>query len=329
MRIFVFVKNFALIFMDWMRQGVKSCWYMFKFMIPISIVVKILQETGLIVHIGNALSPLMKLMGLPGEMGLVWASSMIGNIYGGLVAYLQIAPNLEQPLTIAQVTVLSTIILIAHTFLIELVVTQRAGAKILPMFIIRFGFGFLAGVLMYWTYHFLDVLQGYPEVINTVLMGKKDPTLLEWGITQLKSYGFLFLWITALIILLDILKRTGIIDKINGWLAPILRILGIGKDVIPITVIGMTLGLAYGGALIINGVNQDGLKKRDVLYALVLMAICHSIIEDSLLLMSVGAHYTGVFVFRIVFALIITYIFVKITSKWSEEKMAKWFYAKN
>ncbi|MDR1950843.1 MAG: hypothetical protein LBP96_01280, partial [Bacteroidales bacterium] len=161
-------------------------------MIPISIVVKILQETGMIVHIGNALAPLMKLMGLPGEMGLVWASAMIANIYGSLVAYLQIMPTLDNPLTIAQVTVLGTIILIAHTFLIELVVTQRAGAKVLPMFLIRFGFGFVVGIVMYWTYHLLGVLQGYPEVVNTILMGKKDPTLLEWGITQLKSYGFLF-----------------------------------------------------------------------------------------------------------------------------------------
>jgi hypothetical protein len=297
-------------------------------MIPISIVVKILQETGLIVYVGEALSPLMQLMGLPGEMGLVWASSMIANIYGALVAYLQIMPHLEEPLSIAQVTTLSTIILIAHTFFIELIVTQRAGAKILPMFVIRFGFGFIAGVLIYWTYHFLGVLQGTPETINTFLMGRKDPTLLEWGLNEIKNYGLLFVWITGLIIFLDILKRIGVIDKINSWLEPVLRMLGIGKDVIPITVVGMTLGLAYGGGLIINSVNRDGLKKRDVLYALVLMAICHSIIEDSLLLMSIGAHYTGVFIFRIGFALVVTYLFVKITSKWSEEKMERWFYAK-
>jgi hypothetical protein len=302
---------------------------MFKFMIPISIIVKILQDTGWIVYVGDALAPLMRLMGLPGEMGLVWASSMIANIYGGLVAYLQIMPTLEQPLTIAQVTVLGTIILIAHTFLIELIVTQRAGAKILPMFLLRFGFGFVAGVIVYWTYHFLGVLQGTPEVVNTILMGKKDPTLLEWGITQLKSYGFLFVWITALIILLDILKRIGAIEKINTFLEPVLKFLGIGKEVIPLTVVGMTLGLAYGGALIINEVKQNkNIKKRDVLYALVLMGICHSMIEDSLLLMSIGSHYTGVFVFRVAFALIVTFVFVKITQKWSDAKMAKWFYAK-
>jgi spore maturation protein SpmB len=323
------VKKISALIVDWLRQGIKTSWYMFKFMIPISVVVKILQETGLIVHVGNVLSPLMKLMGLPGEMGLVWASSMIANIYGSLIAYLQIVPMLENPLTIAQVTTLATIILIAHTFLIELVITQRAGAKIVPMFVIRFGFGFVAGVLVFWMYHFLGVLQDYPEVVNTLLMGKKDPTLLEWGLNELRNYGFIFLCVTGLIILLDILKRVGIINKINNLLEPVLRILGIGKDVIPITVVGMTLGLAYGGGLIINSVNRDGLKKRDVLYALFLMALCHSVIEDSLLLISIGAHYTGVFIFRICFALIITYIFVKITSKWSEEKMSRWFYAKN
>jgi hypothetical protein len=171
-------------------------------------------------------------------------------------------------------------------------------------------------------------LQGQPEVITTLLMGAKDPTLLQWGLNELKSYAFLFIWVPVLIILLDILKRTGIIEKINNFLEPVVRVLGISKEVIPITVVGMTLGLAYGGGLIIHSVQQGKLKRRDVLYALVLMAVCHSIIEDLLLLMSIGGHYSGVFIFRICFALIVTYFFVRITSKWSEERMEKWFYTK-
>jgi len=322
------MKKFVTIFTDWIRQGAKTCWYIFRFMIPISIAVKILQETGLIVHVGNALSPLMELMGLPGEMGLVWASSMVSNIYGGLIAYFQIMPNID-PLNVAQITTLSTVILIAHAFPIELMVTKRSGVKILPMFIIRFGLGFIAGVLVFWTYNILGLYQGYPETISTVLMGEKNSTLLEWGLNELRNYGFLFMIVTGLIIILDILKRVGVIEKINRLLEPVLRILGIGKDAIPITVVGMTLGLAYGGALIIKDVKQSKLKKRDVFYALFLMSLCHSMIEDSLLMMSIGASYTGVFVFRIIFALIITYIFVKITEKWSEEKMAKWFYVRS
>jgi len=322
------VKNFVHIFTDWIRQGAKTSWYMLRFMIPISIIVKILQETGLIVYVGDALAPLMGLMGLPGEMGLVWASAMLGNIYGGLIAYFQIMPNID-PMNIAQITTLSLIILIAHTFPVELMITKKAGAKILSMFAIRFGFGFTSGVSIFWLYHFLGMHQGYPEAINMFFAGRQDPTLVEWGLRELKSYGILFLLVTALIILLDILKRMGAIEKINTGLEPILRILGIGKEVIPITVVGMTLGLAYGGALIIKDVKEHKRNKRDVFYALLLMALCHSIIEDSLLLMAIGASWTGVFVFRIIFALIVVYIFVKITQKWSEEKMEKWFYAKN
>ena len=320
------MKKIVDIFVDWIRQGAKTSWYMLRFMIPISIIVKILQETGFIVYIGKVLSPLMGAMGLPGEMGLVWASAMIGNIYGALIAYMQIMPTID-PLNIAQITVLSTIILVAHTFPVELMVTKRAGAKLLPMFAIRFGFGFVAGVMLFWIYHFFGMHQGYSDMINTFLAGRKDPTLLQWGLGELRIYGLLFLWVTALIILLDILKRIGVIQKINAVLEPILRVFGIGKEVIPITVVGMTLGLAYGGALIIKDVKENKLKRRDVFYALVLMALCHSIIEDSLLLMAIGASWTGVFVFRIVFALVITYIIVKITSKWSEERMARWFYA--
>jgi len=237
-------------------------------------------------------------------------------------------PNID-PLNVAQITTLSTVILIAHAFPIELMVTKRSGVKILPMFIIRFGLGFIAGVLVFWTYNILGLYQGYPETISTVLMGEKNSTLLEWGLNELRNYGFLFMIVTGLIIILDILKRVGVIEKINRLLEPVLRILGIGKDAIPITVVGMTLGLAYGGALIIKDVKQSKLKKRDVFYALFLMSLCHSMIEDSLLMMSIGASYTGVFVFRIIFALIITYIFVKITEKWSEEKMAKWFYVRS
>ncbi len=274
-------------------------------------------------YIGDALSPLMKLMGLPGEMGLVWASTMIANIYGGLIAYFQIASDIA-PMTVAQVTTLTTIILIAHTFPLELMVTKKAGAKIPVIFILRFGFGLIGGILIYWIYHLLGVLQGFPDIANTLFIAPEKPTLLQWGLNELKNYGFIFIWITGLIIVLDLLKRAGIIEKINNLLEPVLRFLGIGKDVIPITVVGMTLGLAYGGGLIINGVNQGGLKKRDVFYALFLMSLCHSMIEDSLLMMSIGGHYTGVFIFRICFALIITYIFVRLTKNLSEEKMKQY-----
>jgi hypothetical protein len=292
-------------------------------MIPISILVKILQELGLIVYIGDALAPLMNVMGLPGEMGLVWASAMIGNIYAGIITYFSVGVDL----TVAQITVLATVILIAHTLPIELAITQKAGAKAIFAFLFRFLLAFIAGIILFQLYRLCDIYQNIPTGIEKIVMSAEKATWGGWALGELKNYAIVFCYITGLIIIIDILKRVGLIEIINRLFYPVLKFLGIGKEVIPITVIGMTLGLAYGGGLIINEVKQTKLEKRNVLYALMLMSLLHSVIEDSLIMITIGAKLSGVFVFRFVFTLMVMYIFVKITQSWSETKMAKYFYS--
>ena len=49
----------------WIAQGVKTSLKIFKIMIPVTIIVKILQETGAIVYVGDALSPMMSWMDCP------------------------------------------------------------------------------------------------------------------------------------------------------------------------------------------------------------------------------------------------------------------------
>jgi len=308
---------------SWFTQSTSTSIKIFKIMIPVSILVKILQETGLIVYIGDALAPLMSVMGLPGEMGLVWASAMLGNIYAAIITYFSIGVNL----TVAQITVLSTIILIAHTLPVELAITQKAGMKAGTAFLFRFIFAFIAGVILFHIYNIFDLYQQIPSGIEKMGTISEKANWGSWARNELKHYAIVFGYITVLIIIIDILKRIGVIDKINRWFYPVLRFLGIGKEVIPITVIGMTLGLAYGGGLIINEVQQTKLEKRNVLYALMLMSLSHSVIEDSLLMIAIGARVSGVFIFRFIFTLIVMYFFVKISKRWSEKRMTRWFYA--
>jgi len=308
---------------SWFTQSITTSIKIFKIMIPVSIIVKILQEAGLIVYIGDALAPLMNMMGLPGEIGLVWASAMIGNIYAGIITFFSIGIDV----TVAQITVLSTVILIAHTLPIELAITQKAGVKAVSAFFFRFILGFIAGIILYHIYNVLNIYQNLPTGVEKVVMDSDKATWGSWALGELKNYAFVFCYITGLIILIDILKRVGIIAHINRWFYPVLKLLGIEKEVIPITVIGMTLGLAYGGGLIINEVKQTKLKRRNVCYALMLMSLSHSVIEDSLIMIAIGARVSGVFVFRFIFTLIVMYFFVKITQYWSEKRMAKWFYS--
>ena len=298
---------------------------LFKIMIPVSVAVKILQEINAISYIGDFLSPIMKMVGLPGEMGLVWATTMIANVYGGIIALFSLLPS--SPLTVAQMTILTCMMLVAHTFPVELVIARKAGVKLIPMFLIRFGFAFLLGAGLHLVYSYGGFLQE-----KLVLSWKPDvvqsPALKYWIIDQLKNYGLVYIMIFSLLLLLKLLTEFGFISLMNKLLKRPLAILGIGENIIPLSIIGLTLGVTYGGALIIKESQQHPMSRKDIFYSFVLMGLCHSVIEDSIVMMSVGGHYSGVIIARVIFAFLMTLLVVKITSRFSEATMSKLFLRK-
>ncbi|EKD40094.1 MAG: hypothetical protein ACD_75C00179G0001, partial [uncultured bacterium] len=109
-----------------LRETWLTSWELIRITIPVTIVTKILEELGMIDTLSVFLEPLMAVMGLPGQLGLVWATSMLTNMYGGIAVFAALAPGLD--LTAAQVTVLCSAILIAHSLPMELSVSKRAGA---------------------------------------------------------------------------------------------------------------------------------------------------------------------------------------------------------
>ena len=118
------IKN---IIVDSLRTTAKVCILILKLIIPISIMMKIISELGLITYIGNALSPVMSVVGLPGSYALVWATGMLTNIYAALMVFSSVIA--EEPLTAAQVSVLGIMILVAHALPIEASVARKIGNK--------------------------------------------------------------------------------------------------------------------------------------------------------------------------------------------------------
>ncbi len=303
-----------------------TCIILFKILIPVSIIIKILQETGWIYYVGIAFEPFMQMMGLPGEMGIVWASAILGNIYGALLAFYSLEPL--YPLTVAQITVLMTVILVAHTFLIEIVVAYKAGVKLIPIILIRFGCALLIGILLHQIYQTVGWLQ-MPASQIVQLSNVTEPGWISWIINELKNYASISIIILILLVVIEILKRTGLIEVLNRFLEPSLRAIGMNSTIVPVTIIGLTLGLAYGGALIIEETKKQEFSKKDIFYSLLLMSLFHSIIEDSLLMFSVGANWSGIILFRSIFTFIIIAITIRITRNWTNEKMNKYLTRNN
>ena len=297
---------------DLLRDAARMSWRLFKVMVPVSIAVRLLAQFGLIEQLGDILSPLMHVVGLPGKMGLVWATTLVTTIYGGMAAYA--AMSFEPTVTTAQITILGTMMLIAHALPLESGICRQAGPRLRVMVALRLVAALLAG----WLLHLLYSATGWHSEPARMLFGGDAPTADTWGAWALKTgrqLGMIFLIILALLVLLRVLARLGITRLLIALLRPVLRLLGISEHGAPLTIIGMTLGLSYGGGLIIEEARSGRLKPRDVLFGLALMSIAHSLIEDTLLLTSLGARALGTLWMRLAVALVLTALLVQIVRR--------------
>ncbi|HPS02963.1 MAG TPA: hypothetical protein PLA90_15600 [Candidatus Sumerlaeota bacterium] len=288
---------------------------LFRLMIPVIVIVKILKELGAIEPLGRLLGPVMEGVGLPGALGIVWASALVTNLYGGILAYMTVAPHIPVP-TVAQMTVLGAMALIAHTFPVELRVAQRSGVRILTMFAIRFGGAFLYG----WILNTVCRMGGWLQTPAHVLWSAApvEQTLLEWAGREVANLAFIFGAIFSLLSLLRLLRFLRVTNLVERLLYPLLRPLGIGRAATDLTVIGMTLGIGYGGGLIIHEAESGRLTPRDIFCALALMGLTHSLIEDSLLMLSLGGHLAGLLLGRFAFTLLFCFGLAKLVARLSD-----------
>lgn len=287
---------------------------LFKLMIPVLVVVKVLEELGAIPVIGEALQPLMWLVGLPDSMGLVWATTLLIGIYGGLLVYFQVAPS--ETLTVAQATVLGAMMLIAHNLPVEVRITQKAGVRLGVALLTRIVGALLLGALLYHLYRWGDWLQQPVRLLWQPPV--QQPGLDNWVVAQLQSLAMILLIIAGLLTLLRLLRVLHV-ERLMIWLLrPILRLLGIAPQATSLTIIGMTLGLAFGGGLLIREAQTGHISRKGVFAAMTLLALCHSLIEDTLLVLLLGADLSGVLWLRLLFGLAVVVIVTRLVSQASD-----------
>lgn len=294
--------------------------FLLKIMIPISIIVKILSQYGIVEKIGNILGPAMGIVGLPGEFGLVWATAMVTNIYGSLIVLFQLSIN--NVYTVAQVTVLGLMILVAHTLPIEARIAQKAGVRLWFTLSWRIGCALLFGVILNFIFTFFNLFQEKSSMIWKP--GNTDPTLTQWISDQIIYYIIIFLIILGLMTLMTILKKSGLIERMNKTLRKILEFFGMSKEAAPITIVGMTLGLAYGGGLIVKEARSKGFAKKDTFLSLALMGLTHSLIEDTLLILTIGATLFGILFGRTLLTIILMLILLKIINHLSNKTFERY-----
>lgn len=299
-------------FLGLIRDTWNTAWRVLKIIIPVSIIVKIFDLMGFITVLGGWLSPVMAFIGLPSSFGLIWATTATANIYSGIYVFLNYSGS--GSFTQAQVTVLGTMMLLAHALPIELEVANKIGVKRWFMLSVRIFATFLAGAVLIRILKFGHWLQQTNEAIYPKPPVKSEFIWYEWLFEQLQNYFFILAIVFVILLIMRILEISGLIHYLQKSLAPIIKLLGISVEMIPMTLVGMLLGIVYGGALIIKEKEANHtIHKKEFVFAMILLGLCHAIIEDTLLVMGIGASLWGILLFRTIFALLFTYIFVAIS----------------
>lgn len=288
-----------------LQAGAKKGWSSFvwicKILVPASFVVTMLQWGGLLYHMEPILSPLMRLLNLPGQATLPIVSGMlIGN-------YATIAAITVMPFNLSQMTLIVVFSLIAHNLIVEGLIQHRSGISIAKITLVRVTTAILTVLI---------ISQFFTDTTSAVTM----PTELAKSvpfITELKTWavdlGRLLLKILAIVVGivtgLEVLKVLGLTSYLIRFFRPIMRMLGLSDQASALWMTAAVFGLTLGGAVIVEEA-QKGVLTEDELERLhISIGINHSMVEDPALFLVFGLNGLWLWVPKLVAGIVAVQVY--------------------
>ena len=288
------------------------CIPLYKILIPFVFIVKLLEISGVIEFLAKLIQPLMSLVGLTPELGLVLVTAILVNMYAAIVLFINLIPILD--VNVAQVTILTTMILVCHNIPIESAVCKAAGVSFIYTALLRFFSAFLLGFILKLIYFNFELLM---EPFETLV--KLDPLPSEfwpWLYYQFVNLVYVFFIVCIMVIILEALKKIGIERLFEIIFVPPLKLFGIQKEAMNIIIVGMTIGIQYGGGILIKDIKSGKVDKQSVFLAVSLLNLLHAIIEDTILMALIGGHISGILFARVIFSLVLSYLIFMIYKRY-------------
>jgi spore maturation protein SpmB len=302
------VMSFRTTFLSKTRETLIVYWELVRIIVPVAIVTQLLQDLGAIRAVAPVFEPIMAVLGLPPELALAWLTGLMVGIWGGIISIFALTS--VSTLTTADMTVFSALVLVAHAIPIEQKIIQRAG----PGFVITSTLRVLGAFIFAFLMHRLLSATGW---LATPLQPTWTPMqeASDWSAFLMDTGKTLLMMLIVLLLLswlLELLKTLGIMAWLNNSLAPLFRLAGIDAPTVPFASVGLFLGISYGAGLLIRESRTVNADSRQVFIACVFMGFTHSIIEDTLVVVALGADFTSVFFGRLVFAALATTLIAKV-----------------
>ncbi len=262
------------------RKGRDSFVWICKILIPASFVVTMVRWGGLLYQVEPVLTPLMRLISLPGQAALPIISGMLIGNYATIAAITVLSLNLSQ------MTLVAVFSLIAHNLVAEGLIQHRSGINVAKITLIRIGGAILTVYII--SHFFTDTTAGIIEHPEFVADEPFITLLKTWAVDT----GRLMLKILAIImgvmIGLELLRVLGWISHLISFFRPVMRILGLSDKASVLWMTAAVFGLMLGGAVIVEEARKGALTKEELERLHISIGINHSMVEDPALFLALG-----------------------------------------
>ena len=260
----------------------KICVWMIEVTAAVSFVIFLLKYFGVLQWLSVYLEPLFKHLGLPGAASLAWVSGYFVNCYSAIAA------GVTMGLDARQMTILAVMALCAHNMPVEVTIQKKTGTSAALVIALRTCVSILMGFLL----NLILPQMGSSAVATAeAAAASTDPfwtQCLAWLVGMLKLALKMTCIIFALSILQQILKDSGAIKPISKALSPLMKVFGIPDKCAFFWLVANVIGLAYGGAAMMQEAQSGRLSRRDIDLVNLHVGISHSNLEDLILFSLAG-----------------------------------------
>jgi hypothetical protein len=292
-------------------HGVRAFLKLMLIVAPVYTLVTVLKYTPAIRVFAEFMSPLMKHFGLPGEAALALILGNVINLYAGLGAVTALK------ITTDQLTVLSLMLLLSHSQILETAVFFQIRAKWWLLWFIRLALSLLAGIGL----SRLIVKSQATGVADAARLAQMAQMRYEgigralgnWARGLLVDTGLkMFLVLVGIFIILELGRRYGLLEKTLRAIGAVTRFIGLKPESGMPWLAGNVFGIVFGAGVVIETAREGRLDAKQVTLVATFLALCHGLFEDTAIFLVLGANMFWILVPRIVLAVAVTWVLSKV-----------------
>lgn len=284
-------------------SGVLTTWALGKIIFPITLLITIMSYTTVFHVIIHLISPLMAWLGLPGRAAIPLVLTSFLNLYAGIGAILTLH------FTIKEVFILAVMMSFSHNLIVESAVAAKLGVRVPIIVMVRLALSILSALMISLLWHGGTSLAHYGLVSSATVPPTSWLAMIEIGLRKaIMGIVQLAIIVVPLMLAIQVLKDLEWLDVFSRWLSPFTKLLGMERQSSMTLAAGLLIGLAYGAGVMIQSVQDDGVKKKDLYLAFIFLVSSHAIVEDTLIFIPLGISVWPLLLLRLLVAVCLTTI---------------------